>query len=83
LPKAHAKFIEKKELKVKLLSDPEHKVMEDFEVWQLKKLYGREYMGVVRSTFLINPKFEIAKEWRKFRVKGHVEEVYKTLTEMK
>ena len=53
---SHVRFIEKQDLKVRLLSDPEHKAMAAYSVWQLKKMYGREFMGVVRSTFLIDPK---------------------------
>jgi peroxiredoxin Q/BCP len=80
--KRHQNFIVKKELKVTLLADEEHKVCELYGVWQLKKNYGREYMGVVRSTFLIDPDGVIRAKWEKVRVKGHVEEVLKTLKEM-
>ncbi|MCZ8512512.1 thioredoxin-dependent thiol peroxidase [Paenibacillus filicis] len=73
--KAHGKFIAKHELPFLLLSDPEHRVCELFGVWQLKKLYGKEYMGVVRSTFLIDEQGRLLKEWRKVRIKGHVEAV--------
>lgn len=54
--KAHQKFIKKYSLPFTLLSDPEHKVIEDYGVWQLKKFMGREYMGIVRTTFVINEK---------------------------
>jgi peroxiredoxin Q/BCP len=74
-PKKHRNFIEKKELKITLLSDEEKEVCEMFGVWQLKKNYGREYMGVVRSTFIIDPDGKIAAKWEKVRVKGHVDEV--------
>lgn len=80
---SHTKFIAKHELKHILLSDPEHKILDLFGCWQLKKLYGREYYGVVRSTFLVEPKGKIVKEWRKVRVNGHVEEVLNTLKELK
>ena len=74
-PESHRKFKEKHSLKVKLLSDESHEVMEKYGVWQLKKLYGREYYGVVRSTFLISPDGKIVYEWKGVRVKRHVEEV--------
>jgi len=73
--KAHDKFIEKYELPFLLLSDPDHQVAEKFGVWALKKLYGREYMGIVRSTFLIDEEGYIVKEWSKVRVKNHVQSV--------
>jgi peroxiredoxin Q/BCP len=76
---SHRKFAEKHELKVKLLSDPNHKVMEAYGVWSLKKMYGREGYGVVRSTFLIDPDGCIAHIWRSVKVKGHVEAVVETL----
>ena len=74
-PKKHRNFIEKRELKITLLADEEKELCKAFGVWQLKKNYGREYMGVVRSTFLINPDGKIAAKWEKVRVKGHVDEV--------
>lgn len=80
--KSHAKFITKYDLKVRLLSDPDHVVMEQYGVWRLKKMYGREFIGVVRSTFLINPQGVIAEIWNNVRVKGHAEKVYQTLDEL-
>ncbi len=80
--KRHKNFIEKKELKVTLLSDEEKSVLQAYGVWQLKKNYGREYMGVVRSTFIIDPDGKIAAKWEKVRVKGHVEEVLARLKEL-
>ena len=79
---SHKKFREKHGLNVILLSDESHEVMEKYGVWQLKKMYGREYYGVVRSTFLINPEGNIVHEWRKVRVKGHVDDVLRKLEEM-
>ena len=61
--KSHANFVKKHDLKITLLSDSDHKVLEKYGVWQLKKMYGREYMGVVRSTFLIDPKGENVKDF--------------------
>ena len=57
------------------MSDPDEKVCKAFDVMKLKSMYGREYMGVDRSTFLINAKGVIVKEWRAVKVKGHVQEV--------
>lgn len=82
-PKSHRNFISKQELNLKLLSDPEHEVLADYGVWQKKKMYGREYMGVVRSTFIIDPNGVIVAEWNKVKVKGHVEEVLTRLKEIK
>ncbi|WP_054943022.1 thioredoxin-dependent thiol peroxidase [Paenibacillus ihuae] len=70
---SHTKFISKNNLPFPLLSDEEHLVSEMFGVWQLKKLYGREFMGIVRSTFLIDEQGILTAEWKKVRVKGHVE----------
>ena len=81
-PKKHRNFIEKKDLKITLLSDEEKEVCEKYGVWQLKKNYGREYMGVVRSTFLISPEGNIVAIWSKVRVKGHVEAVSKKIKEI-
>ncbi len=80
--KSHNNFIEKHDLDLELLSDPEHEVMEKYGVWQIKKLYGREFMGVVRSTFLISPEGEIAHAWYKVKAKGHAEKVLETLKEL-
>ena len=71
----HVKFIEKHGLPFSLLVDSDHKVAEAYGVWKLKKMYGREYMGIERSTFLINKEGIVEKEWRKVRVKNHIEEV--------
>lgn len=73
--KAHRKFTDKFGLPFLLLSDPDHRVAELYGVWQLKKLYGREYMGIVRSTFLIDEEGILRREWRNVRVKGHAEAV--------
>ena len=81
--KSHRSFIEKEGLKLQLLSDGKHEVLEKYGVWQLKKMYGKEYMGVVRSTFLLNPNGKVAHVWRKVRVKGHVDEVLETLKKLK
>jgi len=72
---SHQKFIKKKELGIELLSDPDHKTAEDYGVWQLKKFMGKEYMGIVRSTFLIAPDGAIAHSWLKVSAKEHAQAV--------
>jgi peroxiredoxin Q/BCP len=72
---SHKKFINKEDLKVTLLSDPEGKVCESYGVWREKKNYGKTYLGIVRSTFLIDEEGKIEKIWDAVRVKGHVNEV--------
>ncbi|BCJ86904.1 thioredoxin-dependent thiol peroxidase [Effusibacillus dendaii] len=71
----HQKFIEKYELPFILLSDENHTVAEIYGVWKLKKNYGKEYMGIERSTFVIDRKGNLVREWRNVRVKNHVDEV--------
>jgi len=78
---SHAKFAEKKNLKVTLLSDPDKNVLKKYGVWGLKKFRGKTYMGVSRSTFLINPAGKIVHIWPKVSVVGHPEEVKATLEE--
>jgi peroxiredoxin Q/BCP len=70
---SHAKFIAKYGLPFLLLSDENHEVSEAFGVWQLKKMYGKEFMGIVRSTFLMDENGIVVEAWKKVRVKGHVE----------
>jgi len=62
-----------------LLSDPEHKLAEAFKVWVEKSMYGRKYMGIERSTFVLDENLNVIKEWRKVKVKGHVDEVIEYL----
>ena len=73
--KSHLKFKEKQSLNFILLSDPEHKLAEAFNVWVEKSMYGRKFMGIERSTFVLDENLNIIKEWRKVKVKGHVDEV--------
>ncbi|MBI4398190.1 MAG: thioredoxin-dependent thiol peroxidase [Candidatus Omnitrophica bacterium] len=80
--KSHQKFIASQKLKINLLSDPEHTVLEKYGVWQKKKFMGREYMGVVRTTVLIDPKGNIAHIWPNVKVEGHSEEVRRKLQEI-
>ena len=72
---AHDKFKKKHKLNVVLASDPEGKMIESYGSWVEKSMYGRKYMGIDRSTFLIDGKGKIARIWRKVKVPGHVEEV--------
>lgn len=71
----HTKFINKHGLPFSLLVDANHEVAEQYGVWTLKKNFGKEYMGIERTTFLINEEGIIEKEWRKVRVKNHIEDV--------
>lgn len=73
--KSHGRFAEKHSLPFPLLSDTEHTVSQMFGVWKLKKNYGREYMGIERSTFLIDAEGRLVREWRKVKVDGHAAEV--------
>ncbi|BBG64951.1 thiol peroxidase, Bcp-type [Hydrogenimonas sp.] len=81
-PQKHQRFIEKKDLKITLLSDEDKDVLKAYGAWGPKKLYGREYEGVIRSTFIIDPDGKIAAVWPKVRVKGHVEAVKEKLREL-
>ena len=72
---SHMNFINKHNLRIILLSDTEHKVLKKYGVWQKKKMYGREYYGVVRTTFVIDPKGKVKQVWSKVKVAGHVDAV--------
>ena len=78
--KSHIKFKEKQILNFILLSDTEHTLSTAFDVWKEKSMYGRKYMGIERSTFILDENLNILKEWRKVKVKGHVDEVIDFLT---
>ncbi|MGB9371578.1 MAG: peroxiredoxin [Halobacteriota archaeon] len=82
-PVSHQKFAEKHQLRVLLLSDERHEVADKYGVWKLKRLYGKESYGVERSTFLITPEGNLAREWRKVKVSGHVDDVKQTLETLK
>ena len=73
--KSHENFKLKQSFPFELLSDPDEKMCKAFDVMKMKSMYGRKYMGVDRSTFLIDEKGKIVKEWRSVKVKNHVEEV--------
>ncbi len=72
---SHHKFMDKKSLTVPLLSDENADTCEKYEVWKEKNMYGKKFMGIERSTFLIDAEGRIAREWRKVKVPGHAEEV--------
>lgn len=72
---SHAKFSAKHDLKITLLSDEGKEMLESYGVWKEKSMYGRKYMGVERTTFLIGPQGKILRIWRKVKVDGHAEEV--------
>ena len=71
----HEKFIAKHSLGIPLVADEDGKVCEAYGVWVEKSMYGKTSMGIERSTFLIDAEGKVAREWRKVKVKGHVEEV--------
>ena len=76
---SHEKFIKKQNLAISLLSDKNGTVCEDFGVWKEKSMYGKTYMGIERSTFIIDGNGLVTKEWRKVKVPGHVNEVLQVI----
>ena len=78
--KRHDKFKDKYDLPFTLASDEEKEVLQTYGVWVEKSMYGRKYMGVERSTFLIDAEGKVSAVWRKVKVPGHVDAVLKTLT---
>jgi peroxiredoxin Q/BCP len=78
--KKHDKFIAKYDLKVPLASDEDGAISEAFGTWVEKSMYGRKYMGMERSTFLIGPDGRVLKAWRKVKVPGHAAEVLKAVS---
>ncbi len=81
-PERHQKFIGKYELPFALISDVDQKVVNKYGVWQEKKLYGRKFMGIVRSTFIIDKSGVVRKIFPKVKVKGHIDEVLAALKEL-
>ena len=77
--KSHDKFRDKYKIKFDLLADEEKKVLKKYKVWAKKKFMGREFMGIVRTTFLIDKKGKILKVWENVKVKDHAKEVLETL----
>jgi peroxiredoxin Q/BCP len=80
---SHQKFAEKHNLSVLLLSDTEHAVLKEYDSWKPKTMFGKEFLGTQRDTFLINPEGKIISVWRKVSPKGHAEEVKAVLLEKK
>lgn len=81
-PASHSKFREKYKLTVTLLSDPEHKTLAEYGAWGLKKNYGKEYEGVLRSTVLIDPQGKVAYHWQNVKAEGHAQAVREKLDEL-
>lgn len=79
----HCKFIDKHELGIELLADTEKEMLADYGVWQEKSMYGRTYMGVVRTTYLIDPNGVVAEAWTKVKARGHAKAVFERLKEIK
>jgi thioredoxin-dependent peroxiredoxin len=81
-PKSHCNFIEKQNLTIILLSDEEKEVQKKYESWGPKKFMGREFMGTLRSTVLIDPEGKIAYHWQNVKAKGHAQVVLEKLQEL-
>lgn len=81
-PARHRNFIAKQNLKITLLSDEKQELCNAFGVWQMKKMCGKEYMGIVRSTFIIDPVGKIAFYWENVKVKEHAAKVREKLLEL-
>jgi peroxiredoxin Q/BCP len=79
---SHRRFIEKQSLDITLLSDPTTQMMQDYGVWSMKKNYGKEYMGIVRSTYIIDPKGIVKAAWTNVKVKEHVAKVKEELAKL-
>jgi thioredoxin-dependent peroxiredoxin len=77
----HIKFVDKYDLPFLLLADTDLEAAKAYGVWSLKKNFGKEYMGIVRSTFIIDKNGKLVKEWRNLRVKGHIEEALQYIKE--
>ena len=73
--KSHVKFIEKESIPFSLISDPECELIKELDCWVKKSMYGKEYMGISRSTFLVNQGLQVNKIWRNVKVKDHVSNV--------
>lgn len=80
---SHAKFAEKFHLNFPILSDPDHSVIDAYGAWGLKKFMGREFEGIIRKTFIINPSGEIVKEYPKVTPKDHADEILRDLAELR
>ena len=80
--RSHENFREKQGFKFDLLSDPDEKLCQLFDVIKMKNMYGKKVRGIERSTFLIDSKGVLRREWRKVKVEGHVEEVLEAVKEI-
>lgn len=80
--KSHQKFKEKFDLPFTLLADEDHAIAEKYGVWQKKSMYGRTYMGIARTTFVIDKDGKVAKIFEKVKPKGHAEEVEQAIDEL-
>ena len=78
--KSHENFIDKYSFPFELISDPDESLCNLFDVIKEKSMYGKKYMGIERSTFLIDEKGKLVKEWRKVKIPGHVEEVLESIS---
>jgi len=81
--KALVRFKEKRKLNFALLSDPEHKMIEAYGFWRMKKFMGRSYKGIVRSSVLLGPDGKIEKVWDNVKAKGHAKEILNELQTLK
>ena len=81
--KSHENFKDKQSFPFELLSDPDEKMCKAFDVIKMKSMYGKEYLGIDRSTFLISSNGKVVKEWRSVKVKGHVNEVLNEVKKLK
>jgi len=81
-PEEHQKFVAKYDLEVRLLSDPDHGVMESYGAWGEKNMYGRVTVGVIRSTVIIDPEGLVAHRWKRVKSKGHAEKVRERLEQL-
>lgn len=79
---SHNKFIEKFDIPYDLLVDTEKEAAKAYDVWRLRKMFGKEFMGIERSTFIIDPEGKVVKQWRKVQAKGHFEKVLEQLREL-
>lgn len=81
--KSHNNFIKKHDLKINLISDVNHKIQEKYRVWRMKKFMGREFMGTVRTTFLVNKEGKIINVWDNVRAKNHAKAVLDYISDLR
>jgi len=80
--KSHKKFTDKHDLNITLLSDPDKEMMGNYGAWKEKKMYGKTFLGIIRSTVLIDPDGKVAHVWPKVKAKGHADAVKERLVEL-